>query len=237
MKVFVTALCSLLLFACGSSTAGETSDLRAVYRGGNGAFEMTLEYSAEGDLRAETTGQDWWLLRKSGVNYFVFPQEGGAAVLDSRIMSKLLSDVMPDDIPFDEEPRLEIVEVGETEINGRKGTGYRLVSAPFAGPLFLVMSNDESLARLGDAMLALSRSSFALSPTGGASFENVFEVMATGAPISYAGADLASLEMVELAPSVFELPSEPLDEAASRQLMIELGMIPHENIEFPNLED
>jgi|GEM_PF-1191409 len=237
MKTFVLAVCSVLLFACGARAEGEPHDFRAVYSGGNGAFEMTLEYSADGDLKSETKGQDMWLLRRDGVNYFVIPREDGAAVLDTRIMSKLMRDVMPDNLPLGEAPQFEIVEAGETEINGRQGIGYRLASAPQGGPFFIVMSHDESLTRLGAAMLAQVRSSVELNPIAGNSFDNVLEIMATGAPISYAGADLTSLERVELDPSVFELPSEPLDEAASLQLMIERKMIPSEKIELPSFDD
>ncbi|MEQ8411858.1 MAG: hypothetical protein RIC51_04200 [Erythrobacter sp.] len=237
MKAFFVAIFSVLLFACGARAEGEAYDFRAVYSAGNGALEMTLEYSADGDLRVEEKGQDMWLLRRDEVNYFVIPQEDGAAVLDTRIMSKLMRNVMPDNLPLNEAPQLELVEAGETEINGRQGTGYRLASAPSSGPFFIVLSSDDSLSRLGDAMLAQLRSSVELNPLAGNSFDNVLDIMATGAPISYAGADLTSFEMVELDPSVFELPSEPLDEAGSRQLMIERGMIPSEKMELPSFED
>jgi hypothetical protein len=237
MKASFVGIFSVFLIACSARAQGEAHDFRAVYSGGNGALEMTLEYSVDGNLKGETKGQDMWLLRRDGVNYFVIPREDGAAVLDTRIMSKLMRDVMPDNLPLGEVPQLEVVEAGETEINGREGIGYRLAGASLGGPFFLVMSNDESLARLGDAMLAQVRSSVKLNPIAGNSFDNVLQIMATGAPISYAGADLTSFEMVELTPSVFELPSEPLDEAASRQLMIERRMIPSEKMELPSFDD
>ncbi len=237
MKAFVFAVCSILLLACGARAEEGAQDFRAVYSGENGAFEMTLEYSADGDLKGETKGQDMWLLRRDGVNYFVIPRDDDAVVLDTRIMSKLMKDVMPDNLPLGEAPQLEVVEAGETEINGRKGIGYRLVSAPPGRPFFLVMSNDESLAGLGDVMLAQVRSSVELNPMAGNSFDKVLQVMATGAPISYAGADLTSFEMIELDHSIFEFPSEPLDDVASRQLMIERRMMPSEKMELPSFDD
>lgn len=229
------SILSILLGACGSNIGSATDDIRAVYSGADGAFEMTVEYSSEGQLRARTTGQDMWLLRNEGVNYFIIPREDGADVLDLRVVSKLIQDALPESLSMGESARLTLRKEGPTEVNGRMGTGYRFAGSPQHGAYSAVISADPALDRLGEAMYEQFKSSIELNPLVGSSAEAMLEILATGTPISFAGADLSLCEITELEPSIFELPGKPLDDEESRELMIDRNMLPREKPQVSDL--
>lgn len=232
MRALLTIIFAAILFGCGASAQTEVKDIEAIYSGADGAFEMTIQYSKEGDLKGTTKDQDMWLLRLDEVNYFIFPAQSGPNVLDLRIASKLMREVMPDDLPDLDDLGLALREDGPTEVNGRKGIGYRFAGQPESGPYFAVISSDPALQRLGDAMSAQLKSSIEMNPLAENSADSMLEVMGKGAPLSFGGSDLVSFEETELDRSIFELPNEPMNKEASRALMIDRKMIPAEKIQL-----
>lgn len=237
MRAILTFFLATIMFGSAASAQGEAEDIEAIYSGAGGAFEMTIQYSKEGHLRGTTKGQDMWLLRVDGVNYFVFPEEEGARVLDLRIASDLIREVLPDNLPNLDGIKMEIREDGPTVVQGREGIGYRFDSQPQSGPFLAVMSNDPELKRLGEAVFAQLQSSIEMNPLAGSSANPILEIVAKGTPISFGGADLVSFEETEFESAIFEIPSEPMNKEESRALLIERKMIPAEKVQLPNFTE
>lgn len=238
MKHLITLLIALMFAACGSSNSANSSDMRAVYSGAEGAFRMTVELSGEGDLRGETQGQDMWLLKADGVDYFVIPgREESDQVLNVRIMGELMREVMPPE--FFEMMRgapgsgLMLERAGEVTVNGRTGIGYRMPDAPEDAVAF-VFSDDPELARLRDAMAAQYEVSMSIVSFENSLFDHTLELLREGAPLRFANADLESFEPADIDDSRFDLPANPLDKEATREVMINRGMIPSEPMEMPD---
>jgi len=234
MRAVLTITLSALLFGCGASAQTEVKDIEAIYSGAGGTFEMTIQFSKEGDLKGTTKGQDMWFLRLDDVNYFIFPDESGPHVLDLRIASKLMREVMPDDLPEFGDLGFTLREDGPTEVNGRKGIGYRFAGQPESGPYLAVISTDPALQRLGDAMSAQLKSSIEMNPLAGNSADSMLEVLEKGAPLSFGGSDLVTYRETKLDRAIFELPNDPMNELDSRALMIDRRMIPEGKIQLPD---
>lgn len=201
---------------------------------------MTVEISENGDLRGQTEGQDMWMIRTDGVDYFVIPDDGGDKVLDVRIMGELMREIMPPEFfeMMREAPDAEMVleRIGEVTVNGRTGIGYRMPGIS-DGPAAFVFSDDPDLAPLRDAMAAQYETSMAMMPIETRLFSQTLGLLREGAPVRFANADLESFEPADFDDNRFELPADPLDKDATREVMISRGMMPAEPIELPEFPD
>lgn len=240
MRYFTALIMAVALVACGSSNAANRSDMQAVYSGADGAFRMTVELSESGDLRGETQGQDMWMLRTDGLDYFVIPDDEGDKVLDVRIMGELMREIMsPEFLEMTREApvtEMELERIGEVTVNGRTGIGYRMPGAPEGFATF-VFSDDPDLAPLRDAMATPYETSMAMMPIETRLFSQTLELLREAAPLRFANADLESFEPADFDDNRFELPADPLDKDATREVMISRGMIPAEPIELPDFTD
>lgn len=240
MKSFAALIIAFILVACDAGNATQLSGVRSVYSGAGGAFEMTVELAENGDFRGETRGQDMWMLKTDGVDYFVIPDEAEPIVLEASIMGEVMRDVMPPEFfeAFDRPdiPQLGLEEAGEVTVNGRTGIGYRMAGQTFGDPPF-VFSDDPELEPLKRTMAEQFNFSRTMLPIENRMFEHMSELLETGAPIRFSGADLVSYEQVTFEADYFELPAEPLDKEATREFMVARGMVPAEPMEMPELPE
>lgn len=240
---FLTALFIAFFFvACDAGSAEEPSDYRAIYSSSNPDFHLVVELSSQGDVRSESErqGLSMWSLRTGGVDYFIIPQQDGEKVIEGRIAAELMREVMPAEfierMNSEDMPRMEFESAGRVTVNGRTGNGYRMPGMP-EDRIPFVFSDDPELAPLREAMAAQFEASIRLMPMRSGPFDQILGLLAEGAPLRFANGDLESFERVEIDDARFQLPAEPLDKDAARELMVEQGMIPAEPIEFPELPD
>lgn len=215
---------------CKATPVKAQDDLRAVYRADNST--LTIEVQSNGDFRGITEGQVYSLLQIGGRNFLVFEAGETPQVVDVEIAAEAIRGAIPTEtlavweaLPTD--LFTEIESAGLETINGRVGMAYRITSDGMRGALQFIISDDPELDLLRDAMHAHFSSLITLQPlTPVELVERIKELLMQGAPLSFAGSDLLTLERVNLESSSFALPAEPLDTEAARDLMIANGMLP-----------
>jgi hypothetical protein len=219
------ASCFLLVGVASPALA----DLRAKYAKPGTSFVMTVEIASNGDMRGDAGQPGASFVTRDGHGYYLKTTPAGTAVMRVEDMGAVMSEQMAKlDPKFRAEmqqhaPVVKLVEKGTMTINGRSGTAYfmqadngSLSSTPWA-----VISKDPELSPLGSVMARQFEMSMAtMSATmGTAPFANMLAVLKTGAPISFAGADLQSVDSSPIPASHFELPAKPESLDRVRQLM------------------
>jgi hypothetical protein len=219
------ASCFLLVGVASPALA----DLTAKYAKPGTSFAMTVEIASNGNMRGDAGQPGMSFITRDGHGYFLKSTPAGTDVMRVEDMGEVMSEQMAKlDPQFRAEmqqhaPVIKLVDKGTMTINGRTGTAYfmqaengSLTPAPWA-----VISKDPALAPLGSAMIHQFEMSMATmsATTGTAPFANMLAVLKTGAPISFAGADLQSVDASPIPASRFELPRKPESLDRVRQLM------------------
>lgn len=216
----------VLLFGISSPAL---ADLTAKYAKPGTSFVMTVEIASNGDTRGDAGQPGVSFITRDGHGYFLKATPAGTAVMRVEDMGTVMSEQMAKlDPQFRAEmqqhvPVIKLVEKGAMTINGRTGTAYFMQAdnGSLSPTPWAVISKDPALAPLGSVMARQFEMSMAtMSATmGTAPFANMLAVLKTGAPISFAGADLQSVDGSPIPSSHFELPEKPESLDRVRQLM------------------
>jgi len=223
----IACVVAVLALSAGQALA----DTTVVYEAQNGAFKMTIEIAANGDVRGDVKAKPGsYFITRNGEGFVV--QSTSAGVVVDRIadlsqaMAKVASENMPDlkaagsAFSRDGSPMRFFAQGGTVSVNGRSGTAYFWKSTKAAAnqPPVAVISLDPTLAPVGQAMARQFEMSEKLSS---AIFGGVLppeaeldEILKSGAPLAFAGAQLTSISNAPIAPSRFELPGPPESPAA-----------------------
>jgi hypothetical protein len=206
------------------------ADTTASYAGPGSVCSMNIEISSNGDLRGEMKGSAPGMVPGrayyfvGGHDYFVDPGDNGGVVMRLEDMAKVLAE-QADKTGFSsfQAPTLTLVRRGTVSINKWSGDAYYM-QAPngqVSPRPVAVISHDPSLAELGKAMarqFATSETMMSQLMNGHALMSNMDQVLGSGAPISFAGAELQSVTFEPIAKEQFKLPSLPvrIDEVRKR---------------------
>jgi|WetSurMetagenome_2_1015567.scaffolds.fasta_scaffold199375_2 hypothetical protein len=219
-------LATLLAAGFAGASTSAVADVTAVYQMPTGV--MTLEVRSNGDTMGQVgaAGAQGGFVIRGGEAFFVQPQAQGCLVDRADELAAAMADVAERRWPgFKEElgkangaldtfPHL--TARGEVTINGRIGTAYYFafpITPPKEVPV-VVISHDPALAPLGQAAVRMFEFSTMMSQIMGAGpslglFDQIKEVLKTGAPLMYAGAELTSANEAPIPASHFDLPCEP----------------------------
>ena len=236
MLALMAMIAILLVSAC--SEQPEAEGFRAVYSGTANGGDMTVFGDTEGNLNFTIDGEETRGLHVDGENYIIFSQDGKPLVLDAKLMGDLMAEAVPEQIKqmMDKAPlkKIQLRDDGETDVNGRKGTGYRMATNDKSGRYFVVISKDPELAPFAKAMSRQFTTSIALNPMARKGmFDDVVEVLETGFPIALGAGSLKEFEKRAVDPETFKLPAKPLDKEATREAMVERGMLPEQPVAVP----
>ena len=236
--VAVLAMLGLLLVSACSETADDDAGFRAVYSGTVNGGDMTVLGTAGGNLSFTIEGEDTRGLHVDGKDYIIFGKDKDQIVIEGTMISELLAESMPEGLKkmLEASPikKVELRNDGETEVNGRKGIGYRNAASDASGPFFVVISEDPKLKPFAKAMSKQFRTSIALNPMAKEGiFDDALKIIESGFPIALGAGTLTEFETTDVKPETFKLPGKPLDKEATRKALIKRGMIPEKPIELP----
>jgi hypothetical protein len=221
-------IATLLVILAGPALA----DTTAVYEARNGAFKMTIEIAANGDVRGDVAAKPGsYFVTRNGEDFVVLATPQGVVVDRTADLAQVTAKVAIEKTP-------ELAKLGGTvsrdlsttnffvagppvSINGRPGTPYyfRMGYGKVDLPPVAVISTDPALAPIGRMMARSFEMSEHMSSSmfGAAAppFETELDqILTTGAPLAFAGAQLVSVDNAPIAPSRFELPAPPESPAA-----------------------
>lgn len=212
----------ICIFFCLAGPA--LADTTAVYEIPAAKFRMTLEIAANGDVRGDIAGNpEVYVLTLGGQGYFVIQTSSGVLVervedtlaAVKAVAEKRLNSAYRDMMSAADSPDLAgmgdlFTKGDDIVVQGRKGTPYYFSSrgGPGVSPV-IVISSDPELAPLGVAMagqMAMTNSlQFGANPLS----REIEAIMKSGAPISFAGAELTTVSHEPIPPARFELPAPP----------------------------
>jgi len=224
----IGCMAGLIVILAGPALA----DTTAVYEARNGAFKMTIEIAANGDVRSDVAAKPGsYLVTRHGEDFVVLTTPQGVVVDRMADLSQVTAKVTIEKIP-------KLAKLGGTvshdlsathffvagpvvSINGRSGTPYyfRMGYGKVDLPPVAVISTDPALAPMGRMMARSFEMSEHMSSSITGSVPPPFEtelgqILATGAPLAFPGAQLVSVDNAPIAPSRFELPGPPESPAA-----------------------
>jgi hypothetical protein len=224
----IGCIAGLLVILAGPALA----DTTAVYEARNGAFKITIEIAANGDARSDVAAKPGsYVVMRNGEDFVVLTTPQGVVVdrmADlSQVTAKVAVEKTPElaklggELSHDLAAARLFVAGPVVSINGRSGTPYyfRMGYGKVDRPPVAVISTDPALAPIGRMMTRSFRMSEQMlsGMTGGQ--PNAFqvqldEILNTGAPLAFAGAQLVSVDNAPIVPSRFELPGPPESPAA-----------------------
>jgi hypothetical protein len=208
------------------------ADITAVYEAAN--FKMTVEIASNGDMRSAVTAKPGeYAIIKGGETYIVLTTPAGVVVDRTADVMAIVGDVMEKMQPgyralmafaLDKKAGTTELEAGQdVTVRGRVGTPYYFKgreSLPSSVPV-VVISRDPALRLLRDALkhqMEMSNQLMGAAMGVTKPFEDpMIDVLREGAPLKFAGAELASVEDAPIAASRFDLPSTPETREAIRK--------------------
>jgi hypothetical protein len=199
---------------------------------------MTIEIAANGDIRAAMGGtmidearakvpqiaQLGYIVR-AGEGYFLQPNEKGIDVLRVADAAAVLGEHLKQDEEWAKRPApdsLQLVAGGTVTIRGRSGTAYFWgEKAEERNRPIAVISKDPALAELARAMSTMMGITMNMGgEVGFGDFSgDMAAILATGAPLAFAGMELVEVKHHAIPTERFALPSEPLSRDQVRELM------------------
>jgi hypothetical protein len=219
MRLFV--LLASLAFASAAH-----ADTTAIYRNAAAKFTMTVKIASNGDIRGEVPGRAYYFV--GGKDYFADRADTGVVVMRLEDMAKVMAEQFADQsaklgISSFGPPRLTLVRKGTVSIKKWSGDAYYMQAAngQVSPRPVAVISHDESLTELGKAMerqYEKSEMMMGQIVKGHAPTSNLDQVLGSGAPISFAGAELQSVSFDPIPKNEFVLPAQPapIDEVRKR---------------------
>ena len=226
MKITPTILFGGLLLA-GSAASADTT---AVYKAKSKTIQagMTVEIANDGSTRYQMSmGRTYGLVLRC-VDYFVELGAKGPIVARADDLMTAQKEAMAAFMPpfqhHDMSAGPQLVPIGNVTINGRtgRGFGYRPEKKDATVSPVVVVSDDPELAQLGKLMAnQLAKSIAMLSGMVGSTpgmFKQMQSILQTGAPLSFAGMELQSVNHAPIDPKRFNLPAQPetLDQIRER---------------------
>jgi hypothetical protein len=203
------------------------ADTTATYGNAATAYSMTIKIASNGDIRAEAPNRTYYFV--GGKDYFVDRTDTGVIVMRLEDMTKVMGERFAElsakmGIQPSSPRPITLVQKGRVDIGRWSGDAYyiRAANGQLSPRPVAVMSHDPSLAELGSAMerqfakseMMLGRVMGARAPTS-----NMDQVLSSGAPISFAGAELQAVAFDPIPKDAFTLPAEPAPLDAVRKRM------------------
>jgi len=215
-----------MLFA-GSPAAADTT---AVYANKSKTIPMTMtvEIGNDGSVRYQMSMGRTYGLVVNGTDYFVEVGAKGPVVDRAEDLVTAQKEAMALFMPalkeHDTSTGPQLVPIGTVSINGRTGQayGYKAENKGTSSPAIVVVSKDPDLAELGKAMSRQFSTSLTMFSrmVGNAPgmFSQMKDILQSGAPLSFAGMELQSINHAPVDATRFELPAQPetLDQIRER---------------------
>jgi hypothetical protein len=216
-----------LIIVALSLASAARADTIAIYASPADVCSMTVKIASNGDVRADVTGNIPGVVTGrthyfvGGRDYFV---DDGPVVMRLEDIEKVLGEQIGNlghsSFPA---PSLTLVPRGAVSINKWSGDAYYMQASggQLSARPVTVISHDPSLAQLGRAMarqFATSEKMMSQITDGHAPKTNMDQVLSSGAPISFAGAELQAVTFGVIPKEDFNLPGPPasLDEVRKR---------------------
>jgi hypothetical protein len=207
LLLFVLALCGL----CGPARA----DVSGTWRDESGAVSMIVEAADNGNARLEFVGRPYYLLIRGGEVYMVFTTQPGILVARLADLERMVAERFPNlALSLDIVRTGDLVDRGQANVQGRTGTAYHLVvNGVAASQAAVTISRDPTLAPLAPPFLRQIDLSIALIRIGNRavppSVLRLREILAGGAPLTFAGSRLDRVATTRIDPKRFALPVLP----------------------------
>jgi hypothetical protein len=195
-------------------TSPARADSTAVYAAPATHFSMTVKIASSGDIRAELPDRTYYFI--AGQDYYAERTSTGVIVMKVDDMAKVIAE---DIAKFSARlgtksinvPALTLVRRGTVRIGKWAGDAYYVQGATWSPRPVVVISHDPSLIELGRAMkrqYAKSGAMMAMMTQGHEPILKMGQVLDSGAPISYAGAELQSVSFAPIPKAEFVLPAQ-----------------------------
>jgi len=225
-----------LLIPLAVIPAPALADLTAVYGKPGTNFEMKVEIASNGNVHGDMPGQAGnSIFTLGGEGYFVEPGPSGPIVMRVEDMATVLGEQIaklgPQFRPsLDHTPTRQFVHKGTATVNGRTGAAFfaqsrdgRLSPRPW-----VVISDDPALTPLARAMAGQFDMSMRMmaKSIGDAAVKPMQEILKTGAPIVFTGAELQTVTFDPIPVSHFELPAKPASLENVRKQMMPVAVRP-----------
>jgi hypothetical protein len=217
---------SFVLLASLAFASAAYADTTAIYGNAAAKFIMTVKIASNGDIRGEVPGRTYYFV--GGKDYFADRTDTGVALMRLEDMARVMAEQFAKQsaklgIPSFNPPPLTLVRRGTVSINKWSGDAYYMQAANgqvSARPV-AVISHDTSLTELGKAMKRQYEKSEMMTgqvAPGHVPTSNMDQVLNSGAPISFAGAELQSVSFDPIPKDEFILPARPapIDEVRMR---------------------
>lgn len=213
---------SFVLLASLALSSAAHGDTTAIYANAAAKFTMTVKIASNGDIRGEVPGRTYYFV--GGKDYFADRTDAGVVVMRLDDMAKVMAEQFAKlGAPSFSPPPLSLVRKGTVSINKWFGDAYYMQAAngQLSPRPVAVISHDSSLIELGKAMeRQYEKSEIMMGQvmSGHAPTSNMDQVLNSGAPISFAGADLQSVNFDQIPKDEFVLPAQPvpIDEVRKR---------------------
>lgn len=170
-------------------------------------------------------GREYYFV--GGKDYFVDRTASGSVVMRLEDVEKVMAEQAAK-LGFSSfrSPPLTLVQRGTVSINKWSGEAFYLQTSngQVSSRPVTVISHDPSLAQLGKAMqrqMATSEMMMSQITNGHAPQSNMDQVLSSGAPISFAGAELQAVSFNPIPQEEFNLPSQPVPIEQVRERMTE----------------
>ena len=211
---------AIVLLLAILAPAPALADLTVTYAAPRAIFTMTIEIASNDDLRVDVGIPGSYFIMRAGHGYFITPTPSGPVVMRvediAAVVAEHIAKTDPhfrDEIGAVHHPEPRLVEKGTVVINGRTGSAWylKMENGQLSPKPETVISHDPALAPLGRAMAMQLEMSAAMMGTmvGTSSSDPMEDILKTGAPLSFAGAELKTVNAAPIPSGRFELPAEP----------------------------
>lgn len=208
------------------------ADTTAIYASPGDVCSMSVKIASNGDVRGEITGSTPGVVPGrayyfvGGKDYFVDRTDSGSVVMRLEDVEKVSAE-QGTKLGFQSfrAPPITLVRSGTVSVNKWSGDAYyvQTPNGQVSSQSLIVISRDPSLAQLGKAMqrqMATSEMMISQITNGHPPKSNIDQVLSSGAPISFAGAELQSVSFDAIPKEEFKLPSAPVPIEQVRKRMI-----------------
>lgn len=211
---------AVILWFASSSPA--SADVTANYVGLGNVFTMKIEIASNGDVRGSTSNPNSYFITREGHGYLVQASFDGPVVMRIEDMALVMADQMkklmpklPADVGKDF-PVFELTRGPSVTVRGRQGTAYYMgnqTKHSTSERPAVVISTDPALGPIGTAMerqFEMSNAMMGQLLGKNTPFAGMIAVLKTGAPLTFAGAELDTVQYAPIPDARFVLPAAPL---------------------------
>lgn len=208
---------SVVLIASVVLASVAHADTTATYGNAAAKFTMIVKIASNGDIRGEVPGRTYYFV--GGRDYFADRTDTGVVVMKLDDMAKVMAEQFAEQsakmgIPSFAPPPMKLVRKGTVSINKWTGDAYYMQAAngQMSPKPLAVISHDPSFSELGRAMARqYEKSEMMMGQVmkSHAPKSNMDQVLSSGAPISFAGAELRSVNFDQIPKDQLTLPAQP----------------------------